>query len=253
MTDPTRWRDTGSDASGFARDLLERDAEMSPPEGAEDAVWAALQDKLSPPDGGDDGAAGGEPAGGGGGGPDTAGASLGAKGLAGAAVVAGVVGAVVLLRPSDEPPSEPEPPPPIPSAITTARAVDPPVPASAFPIEVSDEDATAAPPPKPTATGAPDARAVKAADAAPSALGAEARMLERARRLVNGGKHDLALQQIRIMRRRFPDGALTQERDALEVRALRESGSAGAAKKRTEEFERNHPESPLLERSPKSR
>ncbi|HSO00162.1 MAG TPA: outer membrane protein assembly factor BamD, partial [Candidatus Nanopelagicales bacterium] len=90
----------------------------------------------------------------------------------------------------------------------------------------------------------------EAAGAAPAAaerasrLREESRVLGEARDALRRGDAAGALQKLEEVRTRFPDGVLTQEREALAIEALYRSGSRAAASARAAAFLRAWPTSP---------
>jgi hypothetical protein len=125
-----------------------------------------------------------------------------------------------------------------------ARPVAPPG-AAASPAESSaphwsagdEEIANLLPPPVPNPRPAPTAA---------GAARAELRLLQRARESVAREDFLLALQLIVEHARRFKMGLLTEEREALRVKALVGLGRRGAARRAAADFEANFPRSPLL-------
>ena len=67
--------------------------------------------------------------------------------------------------------------------------------------------------------------------------------MERARRQLEGGEAEDALATLEEHRRRFAEGLLTQERQALVVRALATAGYHQRAKRAASAFEREFPSS----------
>jgi len=72
---------------------------------------------------------------------------------------------------------------------------------------------------------------------------AERKLIESARKALRSGNARLAIKKAREHRRTFPRGALTQEREALWVRALVKSGSYKQARKRGAGFLKRFPRS----------
>jgi hypothetical protein len=81
----------------------------------------------------------------------------------------------------------------------------------------------------------------------PGELGPEVTLLDRARRALSEG--DAARAQALLLEhaRRFPKSLLTQEREALVIKALAASGRRDAARARAAEFEQRYPKSLLLD------
>ena len=79
---------------------------------------------------------------------------------------------------------------------------------------------------------------------AESRLGEESQLVLDAREGLRAGHPSLVLRQLEEARSRFPDGTLTQEREALTIEALWRSGQTAAARHRAETFARTYPGSP---------
>ncbi len=101
-------------------------------------------------------------------------------------------------------------------------------------------------------SAAPDAPAVTPS-AAPSAkaspardLSAERGMLDGARAALGRGDPLAALVAVKGHERQFPRGALAEERDALYVQALAQSGKMPEARARATKFKQTYPDSMLL-------
>ncbi len=77
-----------------------------------------------------------------------------------------------------------------------------------------------------------------------SRLQEESDALLAAREAYRAGDSARALQLLERARRRFPHGTLGQEREALTIQVLAQSGARGAAKQRAEAFLRRYPRSP---------
>jgi hypothetical protein len=77
-----------------------------------------------------------------------------------------------------------------------------------------------------------------------SRLAEESAAVVAIRKTLLSGEPNEALRMLDRARLRFPDGVLEQEREALAVRALVESGQKDAARKRGEAFLRAYPRSP---------
>lgn len=96
----------------------------------------------------------------------------------------------------------------------------------------------------PRAESATQARARDdSAVAAPSPLGAERAVLDRAREAFARGEHDRALSLLGEHERRHAEGALREEREALGVRALAAAGKVDAARDRAARFVARYPQS----------
>jgi hypothetical protein len=158
------------------------------------------------------------------------------------------------------PPRAPAPAAPAlaPSAPTIAPAAEP-LPAPAIPAAA---EAAPAPEPErsaphhaaalrePAAPRARDDRAAEApapapAPAAPGALAAEQALLDPARVALARGDGAAALERLSAHERRFPSGALAQEREAMAIRALALTGDVSAARGRAGAFRARYPGSLL--------
>ena len=69
-------------------------------------------------------------------------------------------------------------------------------------------------------------------------------MVGEARALLRSGQSLAALHQLDQARARFPGGMLGQEREALAIEALSQSGQRAAARERAAAFLRAYPSSP---------
>ena len=116
--------------------------------------------------------------------------------------------------------------------------------------------ATALPPtsqPLPTTAPSAGSAAGASASAAAASLDEQTALLMRARRAVREGRHAQALALLADYSRRYGDGALAEERSALQVMALCRHGRPGAANeadveaglKAAEQFRLRFPHSPL--------
>ena len=74
-------------------------------------------------------------------------------------------------------------------------------------------------------------------------IAGEATVLEHARLSLNGGDASAALADVQLHARRFPRGVLSEERDALWIRALLQGGERAQAERRAATFNRNYPSS----------
>jgi hypothetical protein len=83
-------------------------------------------------------------------------------------------------------------------------------------------------------------------DEAPEDLAAEQRLLAEGQRALARGEADAVLSSVRAHAQRFARGALAEERDALEVRALLLARRDAEARARAERFRRRYPESVFL-------
>lgn len=80
-------------------------------------------------------------------------------------------------------------------------------------------------------------------DRVATSLAAERRLVDSARAALAQGRHEPALSALATHRRRFPDGALAEERDALEVEALVAAGRRDEAAAAATGFEHRYPAS----------
>jgi hypothetical protein len=127
-----------------------------------------------------------------------------------------------------------------------AAAPIPDVPPAVAPAPAPEAAPVVAAPPAtaPTATlpASPKRRKVRAGDD-----GDELRLLARARRALADDPR-LALSLAREHERRFPGGAMDQEREVIAVTALADLGEEAEARQRAERFAREHAGSAYLER-----
>ncbi len=154
--------------------------------------------------------------------------------------------------PDRDPPAS-RPPAPLPSEVAVA-----PVAArehatrsrSGEPAPLGDAVAAEPPRAEPLPVGVaalPDAPA----EPAPPAVGAtdtrlseESALLTGARAALREGSLAAATRHLDAHRRRFPSGRLVQEREALRIEVLHQSGHAAAAAQRLEDYARRYPGSP---------
>lgn len=73
--------------------------------------------------------------------------------------------------------------------------------------------------------------------------GAELALIDQANAALARGRHEAALASLRDHLRRFPDGALVEERERLWIDALLRGGQRAEASARAERFVRRYPES----------
>jgi hypothetical protein len=237
VTDPKRLAESGSEASEALRGILRASRDDLP--GA--ARLEGLAARLGPLLGGaavgttvepaaPDPAVGPEaPA------PDpslTAGTASGggaaAKALGvGVAVVALVGGAWLLTRP--DPVTAPSDSPPAAQAPAVSRSEPAATPNEPTPLPSAVE--SAAPPAK---GQAPEGGRSHASGPSESALLAQAQAALRS-------NPQRALALTREHKRRFPSGALAQEREVIAIEALNRIGDGDAARKRAKEFETSYP------------
>ena len=212
--DPGRWLESGD----VEADLLEA-LEATQGDFPTDAQLAAVEGSIL-------GAISGGGGGGGGSGnptsiPPAAGASLSPV-VPAALVAAALIGAgsIAFFWPEDQAPS---PALESPAVVDVANeVVDPPRPATPVAETVEPE-----PVPRPSAS-----RTAERLD--------EGELLERARQRVRSSPA-AALRLLRTHRSRFPDGTLSEERDALWVEALHERGRNDDARAAFDGFTRRYP------------
>jgi hypothetical protein len=153
-------------------------------------------------------------------------------------VVVGALGHAALVTP---PASEGAPPvvetalrQPIPEPVEPAATPEPaPAEPSVVPSPTVDELAL-----QPASAPSPETE-----DRPVTTLAAERRLVDSARAALSQDRPDPALSAIATHRRRFPEGALAEERDALEVEALAAAGRRDEAAGAAERFARRYPDS----------
>jgi hypothetical protein len=153
-------------------------------------------------------------------------------------VVVGALGHAALVTEAPSPPRPPvgeavfAAPEPEPPAMPTEPAVEP---------EGDTDVSTAQDEREPTPVSSP--LAGQGSRDAPATLAAERRLVDLARAALAQGRHEPALSALATHRRRFPNGSLAEERDALVVEALAAAGRREEAAAAATEFDRAHPES----------
>jgi hypothetical protein len=270
MSDPRRWLDKGAGASDLERELLRAGRGVQPPEGEQDRIWSALATQIGTP-----GAPGGEGGAGaaGAGGAGAAGASTTTAGFAGLAkwVVIGALGAGAVLgttqlltsaapkaAQSSPPVESVAVPQSVPSAVLEPeRAPEPERAARTTPVPSSDQNRKpepSAPIPVASASAQPPASApaTAASDDAPkedraARLRRESRMLAQVREALRRGDAAGAMTQLDEIRRAFPEGGLSQEREALTIECLERLGRGAEASTRATAFLRLWPSSPYAD------
>jgi hypothetical protein len=223
MSDPKRWSEAG-EADELERELLLAGQSVKLLDGERRALWAsiALSLPVTPP----------LPGPGTGAVPRALSATLRAYLTKGAVFLAAVGGLTVgasRLWPREQPASAPRP------SITKVAA-------SA--VVVANPNVAE---PVPSAT--PPAAAPVSGDAhprspTPSQLREESMAVLDARSALRSGNAARSLQLLQEANVRFPRGALGQEREALSIEALAQSGQTATAKRRAAAFLRAHPQSP---------
>ncbi len=133
---------------------------------------------------------------------------------------------VVMLQPKLLPPAAP-------------RVITAPVPAP-VPAEAK-ADLSKPLAPQPEVTGFPRV----AREARDAALSRERALLEQARTAVGRSQLEEASRALRMHRAQFAKGALTEERDAMEVQVILMEGELPAARAKLEDFKKRYPDSVL--------
>ena len=225
MTDPKRWSEDG-DASQLERELLLAGQAPSMPDSERRALWASIALGLpaatpsSPP------AAHA---------PLTGGAGLAAyltKGLIFLAAVGGLGFGVSRWWPRAEvatPIARPALQAREGASATLPPMLEAPVPAASVASRL-----------------APEARSDAKRITTTSQLREESMAVLQARAALRAGNASQTLALLEQARQRFPRGALGQEREALTIEALAQSGQSAAAQRRAEAFLRTHPGSPYV-------
>jgi hypothetical protein len=135
------------------------------------------------------------------------------------------------------PPSPPSPPSPQSPRVAVGGALVPAPPTDDAPTERPPESRAAR-----TATGPTDAARPLKVDQ----YATELHLLEPARSNISRGDYAAALTAIAQHRREFPNGQLSQEREALRVRALWGLGQKPSAMAAARAFRKRYPHSSLL-------
>jgi len=225
MTDPKRWSE-GGDASELERELLQAGQAARLPDSERRALWAGIALSLPATP-----APLGTPT------PRVgAVSSLSAyltKGAIFLAAVGGLTwGAGRALRSTEAGASHAEP---AGTTATLAETATPP-PALAATVEPTSTPAVSA-----AAPSEPKLRGL-----ASSQLREESVAVLEARAALRSGDAGRSLTLLEQARVRFPRGALGQEREALTIQALAQSGERAVARRRAAAFLRAHPQSPYL-------
>ncbi|HRG99589.1 MAG TPA: hypothetical protein PLR99_25255, partial [Polyangiaceae bacterium] len=163
-----------------------------------------------------------------------------ALGLASLALVGGA--AIAVTRPPSAPPTA-ETRPVATVVAETARPEAPPAPSALAPLDVIEATtAPSAPAPVLSAPRAPAPSALLAprASADVDDLAAEAALLRAAQDGLRGDP-TVALARASEHARRFPRGALTQEREAIAIEALVKLGRGAEARARADRFAKSFP------------
>ena len=157
----------------------------------------------------------------------------------GALAIGGAV--IVAARPWTRTPSQGAVP------VTVSSPPADPAPAATIPPALP----TADPAPEPRVEGASSApRPTARSSSAPSdPLQEEVRILSRAEQQLNSGHAEEALRTLAEHERRFPDGALAEERMAARVQCLCALGRLPAARADLAKFAHAYPRSPYVDRA----
>lgn len=159
--------------------------------------------------------------------------------LAGAVTVAALTGAVLfsaLSEPLSEPPREPVDPP-------EATVIEPPPPPAESPLEPAVTDVVERAPIIEATPRAPRERAARVHPEPTDSLAAELAIVSAARRALARGDGEGARAALARHAREFPEGALTEERSALEVLALCATGEHARAAAAARAFLARYPRS----------
>jgi len=111
---------------------------------------------------------------------------------------------------------------------------------------------TPSPPPPPSAAAAPPPSGAPAPPrpeppaATQESYAAELGILQRAQRAYAAHDFTATLRWVALHRRRFPNGRLAEEREALRTKALAGAGRDAEARQAASAFEARYPRSPLL-------
>ncbi len=254
MGDPKRWLEKEGGATELERELLRRAPNLDPPTHKSAEVWAALAARLPPigPSGGGEGGAGASGVEAGGGAlalaTKTGGTFVALK--LGVATVA-VGGSLALLYSSVGPE---RPAATLAPASTAAPVVSQTSSTTAEPVPtpLAPETQTENPrsPPRVDRASRPTPSRARVAPATPdsaqqaSLLREESQLVERARAALRGGDPSQALLLLETARTRFPNGVLEQERQALTIEALANTGHEADAGRRAAVFLKTYPGSP---------
>jgi len=254
MSDPRRWSEDAGELSGAERRLLRAGLEPSVPRSAKRAVWVALAAQLP------SAVAAATTAGAGAGGLASTLGSMSLLKAAGAGVLLGattITAATVIEHHSAARPTAPAPVRVAAPAVSARPLVAAgPRPKVSSPATLADP-APAAPLPEVGRTRSPSVAAPLAAaplaapsvasfpdDGASSRPDAESRKVATARSLLRAGQAQAALVALERTRHDFPNGELSQERDALTIDALRALGNTAEARRRAAAFLARYPSSP---------
>ncbi len=137
---------------------------------------------------------------------------------------------------------------PLQTAVPVASAVLTDAPSPAAVPSPSADDRTPEPQRAEASAARPTARS-SVAPPPPDSLQEEVRILSRAEQQLNSGHAEEALRTLAEHERRFPDGALAEERTAARVQSLCALGRLPAARAGLAKFARAYPRSPYLARA----
>jgi hypothetical protein len=153
------------------------------------------------------------------------------------AIAAPVVGGAIYL--ARAPAAEPAPAPRA-ALAQPSRPAEPRTVAPSEPLPAAEPEALAVAEPVQSAPKTAD----RPQSVELSAISEENRLLREARAASRAGDSAAALATLRVLDRRFPGGALVQERELLRVQALRSQGSNAEAEQRARRFLKLYPTSP---------
>lgn len=243
MTDPERLLE--GQLPETARRALRAGADLEPPPGAAEQLWATLLPAARP--------GGGSPSR-----PPGAGLSASAgpvlKLLLVCGVVCGAAVGLVLLRRHSRVDARRVAGRPVPASATAAQSARPPrnpavresPPAPTTSAPARTHVARRAPAPS-SRSSAPSRDAPAERKPADTSAG-EIALVAEARRALRAGDPGRALSLLDLCDTRFPHGVLGQERDALRIEALARSGQREAAAARARSFVQRYPDSALDDR-----
>jgi len=243
MTDPRRWTDEHADVTDLERELVQAGQKVTLPDEHKRELWASIAEKCPLPAVLESGGGGVSAAQAGG-----AASAVTTAALVKTFVVVGAVGAMagagyLAGRARPNPPLSVADP--VAAAAMDSAAADG-VSASEAAPETHATEAVVTPSARPEAKGADRPASIGAPDpsARASQLREESRITLLARRQLRSGDPKAALRLLEQAQVRFPDGVLSQEREALTIEALARSGAGDAAERRARDFLRENPRSP---------
>lgn len=262
MSDPVRVSGEGGDGSALERELLESLRDVSPRGDEKARAWSGIAAQLaaagvaagtaatasSAAAAESAGVASGAAAGGAAGGANVAVAAkslLLAKWALVAAAVGGTAGAGYWLKQSAAP-SERTPAVSAAPRDTPVIPAPPVAPVPSEPAPVASVEVAPAPPRAPS--GRPSAGEKRSEGKLSEQLAAESALLTEARARVRAGDFAGADARLERLRREFPAGVLSQEREVLAIELLAARGKANLASQRARIFVEAHPKSPHSER-----